>query len=102
MKDKTNCIPAPSYARISRVRQGKTESGRIVGQAEFRKMIDESIRPSAPLNKIIIWKCSRVTRKREHAVVFKSVLQRKGVWADSITEHPNGKLMEAIKGGDES
>ena len=40
------------------------------------------------------------TRKREHAVAFKSMLRRKGVRVVSITEHaddtPTGKLMEAI------
>ena len=43
---------------------------------------------------------SRFTRKREHAVAFKSMLRRKGVRVVSITEHaddsPTGKLMEAI------
>ena len=43
---------------------------------------------------------SRFTRKREHAVAFKSMLRRKGIRVVSITEHaddtPTGKLMEAI------
>ena len=47
-----------------------------------------------------MWKFSRFTRKREHAVAFKSMLRRKGVRVVSITEHaddsPTGKLMEAI------
>ncbi len=42
----------------------------------------------------------RFTRKREHAVAFKSMLRRKGIRVVSITEHaddsPTGKLMEAI------
>ena len=46
------------------------------------------------------WKFSRFTRKREHAVAFKSMLRRRGVRVISITEHaddsPMGKLMEAI------
>ena len=48
----------------------------------------------------MVWKFSRFTRKREHAVAFKSMLRRKGVRVVSITEHaddtPTGKLMEAI------
>ena len=47
-----------------------------------------------------VWKFSRFTRKREHAVAFKSMLRRKGIRVVSITEHaddsPTGKLMEAI------
>ena len=49
---------------------------------------------------LLVWKFSRFTRKREHAVAFKSMLRRKGVRVVSITEHaddsPTGKLMEAI------
>ena len=48
----------------------------------------------------MVWKFSRFTRKREHAVAFKSMLRRKGIRVVSITEHaddsPTGKLMEAI------
>ena len=48
----------------------------------------------------MVWKFSRFTRKREHAVVFKAMLLRKGIRVVSITEHaddsPTGKLMEAI------
>ena len=53
-----------------------------------------------PFREILVWKFSRFTRKREHAVAFKSLLRRKGVRVVSITEHaddtPTGKLMEAI------
>ncbi len=49
---------------------------------------------------ILVWKFSRFTRKREHAVAFKSMLRRKGIRVVSITEHaddsPTGKLMESI------
>ena len=49
---------------------------------------------------ILVWKFSRFTRKREHAVAFKSMLRRKGIRVVSITEHaddsPTGKLMEVI------
>ena len=56
--------------------------------------------PNSPFREILVWKFSRFTRKREHAVSFKSMLRRKGVRVVSITEHaddsPTGKLMEAI------
>ena len=49
---------------------------------------------------ILVWKFSRFTRKREHAVAFKSMLRRKGIRVVSITERaddsPTGKLMDAI------
>ena len=49
---------------------------------------------------ILVWKFSRFTRKREHAVVYKSMLRRKGVRVVSITDHaddtPAGKLLEGI------
>ena len=55
---------------------------------------------SAGLLPTLVWKFSRFTRKREHAVAFKSMLRRKGVRVVSITEHaddtPTGKLLEAI------
>ena len=78
----------------------EAESGRIADRPEFRKMIDAATKPSAPFREILVWKFSRFTRKREHAVAFKSMLRRKGVRVVSITEHaddtPTGKLMEAI------
>ena len=64
-------------------------------------MIEEaSPRPNAPFQVILVWKFSRFTRKREHAVAFKSMLRRKGIRVVSITEHaddsPTGKLLEGI------
>ncbi len=122
-------IPAALYARVSSDRQdvdlsvsaqlralrdyaGKNgylvareyideaESGRVANRPEFRKMIEEGSKPDAPFRVILVWKFSRFTRRREHAVAFKSMLRRKGVKVVSITEHaddsPTGKLMEAI------
>ena len=78
----------------------EAESGRIADRPQFRRMIDEATKPEAPFREILVWKFSRFTRKREHAVAFKSMLRRKGVRVVSITEHaddtPIGKLMEAI------
>ena len=63
-------------------------------------MIEEGGQPKAPFQVILVWKFSRFTRKREHAVAFKAMLRRKGIRVVSITEHaddsPTGKLMEAI------
>ena len=85
---------------VAREYVDEAESGRIADRPEFRKMIDEASRPNSPFQEILVWKFSRFTRKREHAVAFKSMLRRKGVRVVSITEHaddtPTGKLMEAI------
>ena len=129
MIDRLDCTPAALYARVSSDRQDvdlsvsaqlralrdyadkngylvareyvdEAESGRIADRPEFCKMIDEAAKTKAPFKEILVWKFSRFTRKREHAVAFKSMLRRKGVRVVSITEHaddtPTGKLMEAI------
>ena len=78
----------------------EAESGRIADRPQFQRMLDAAAKPSAPFQEILVWKFSRFTRKREHAVAFKSMLRRRGVRVTSITEHaddsPTGKLMEAI------
>ncbi|MYC39174.1 MAG: recombinase family protein, partial [Chloroflexi bacterium] len=129
MSNGIDLIPAALYARVSSDRQDvdlsvaaqlralrdyaerngysiareyvdEAESGRIADRPQFRKMLDEANKPESPFSEILVWKFSRFTRKREHAVAFKSMLRRKGVRVVSITEHaddsPTGKLMEAI------
>ena len=85
---------------VAREYVDEAESGRVADRPEFRKMIEEGSQPKAPFEVILVWKFSRFTRKREHAVAFKSMLRRKGIRVVSITEHaddsPTGKLMEAI------
>ncbi len=93
------------YARangysVARQYVDEAESGRVADRPQFREMIEEGSQPNAPFEVILVWKFSRFTRKREHAVAFKSMLRRKGIRVVSITEHaddsPTGKLMEAI------
>ena len=78
----------------------EAESGRAANRPQFRKMLDAATADDAPFKEILVWKFSRFTRKREHAVAFKSMLRRRGVRVVSITEHaddtPTGKLLEAI------
>ena len=85
---------------VAREYVDEAESGRIADRPQFRRMLDEASKPEAPFREILVWKFSRFTRKREHAVAFKSMLRRKGIRVVSITEHaddsPTGKLMEAI------
>ncbi len=85
---------------VAREYVDEAESGRVADRPEFRKMLDAGGRSQAPFQVILVWKFSRFTRKREHAVAFKALLRRRGVKVVSITEHaddsPTGKLMEAI------
>ncbi len=85
---------------VAREYVDEAESGRAADRPQFQRMLDEAGRPNAPFREILVWKFSRFTRKREHAVVFKSMLRRRGIRVVSITEHaddsPTGKLMEAI------
>ncbi len=78
----------------------EAESGRVADRPEFRKMLDEAAKPEAPFKEILVWKFSRFTRKREHAVAFKSMLRRKGIRVVSITEQAEdtatGRLLEGI------
>ena len=72
---------------VAREYVDEAESGRTADRPQFRKIIDEGGRASAPFEVILVWKFSRFTRKREHAVAFKSMLRRKGIRVVSITEH---------------
>ena len=129
MRNQPDPTPAALYARVSSDRQDvdlsvaaqlralrnyaaqhgfvvvreyvdEAESGRVADRPEFRKLLEAGGRPQAPFQVILVWKFSRFTRKREHAVAFKAMLRRKGIRVVSITEHaddsPTGKLMEAI------
>ncbi len=78
----------------------EAESGRVDDRPQFNKMIDEASMPEAAFREIMVWKFSRFTRKREHAVAYKSMLRKRGVRVVSITERaddtPTGKLLEGI------
>ena len=85
------------YARangysVAREYVDEAESGRVADRPQFREMIEEGSKPNAPFEVILVWKFSRFTRKREHAVAFKSMLRRKGIRVVSITEHADDSL----------
>ncbi len=93
------------YARangysVAREYVDEAESGRVADRPQFREMIEEGSKPKAPFEVILVWKFSRFTRKREHAVAFKSQLRRKGIRVVSITEqaedNATGRLLEGI------
>ena len=129
MNDRLDLTPVALYARVSSDRQDvdlsiaaqlralrdyaekngylvcreyvdEAESGRIADRPQFQKMLDEAAKPEAPFKEILVWKFSRFTRKREHAVAFKSMLRRRGIRVVSITEQAedtaSGRLLEAI------
>ena len=105
MNDRLDLTPVALYARVSSDRQDvdlsvaaqlralrdyaekhdylvareyvdEAESGRIADRPQFQKMLDEAAKPEAPFKEILVWKFSRFTRKREHAVAFKSMLMK--------------------------
>ena len=129
MSERNDRTPAALYARVSSDRQDvdlsvsaqlralrdyadkndyeivreyvdEAESGRVMNRPDFQKMIDEAKQANTPFKAILVWKFSRFTRKREHAVVLKSQLRRRGLRVVSITEqaedNPTGRLMEGI------
>ena len=72
------------YARnngytVAREYVDEAESGLIADGPQFTAMIDEGGKANAPFQVILVWKFSRFTRKREHAVAFKSMLRRKAL-----------------------
>ena len=85
---------------VAREYVDEAESGRVADRPQFREMIEEGSKPKAPFDVILVWKFSRFTRKREHAVAFKSMLRRKGIRVVSITEqaedNATGRLLEGI------
>ena len=113
MKDRLDLIPAALYARVSSERQDvdlsvaaqlralrdyaekngylvareyvdEAESGKVADRPQFQRMLDEAGKPEAPFKEILVWKFSRFTRKREHAVAFKSMLRRRAsAWCPS-------------------
>ncbi len=93
------------YARengyvVAREYVDEAESGRVADRPRFKEMIDTASSANAPFREILVWKFSRFTRKREHAVAFKAQLRRKGVRVVSITEQAEdsatGRLLEGI------
>jgi len=78
----------------------EAKSGWFDDRPQFNKMIEEVRSPDVAFQEILVWKFSRFTRKREHAVAYKSMLRRRGVRVVSITEPaddtPTGKLLEGI------
>ena len=56
---------------VAREYVDEAESGRVANRPQFSKMLDAASGADAPFEEILVWKFSRFTRKREHAVAFK-------------------------------
>ena len=99
LKELKKYAKANGYS-VAREYVDEAESGRVADRPQFREMIEEGSKPKAPFEVILVWKFSRFTRKREHAVAFKSQLRRKGIRVVSITEqaedNATGRLLEGI------
>ena len=78
---------------VAREYVDEAESGRVADRPEFRKMIDEGSRPNSLFEVILVWKFSRFTRKREHAVAFKSMLLAQGV---QVSMDGRGRCMDNV------
>ena len=78
----------------------ESKSGLIDDRPEFKKMFDEARMPEAGFREVLVWKFSRFTRNREHAIALKTVLRRRGVKVVSITEPiddtPTGRFSEGV------
>ena len=59
---------------VAREYVDEAEGGRVASRPQFRRMLDEASKPSAPFEEILVWKFSRLTREREHAVAFEAML----------------------------
>ena len=86
------------YARangysVARQYVDEAESGRVADRPQFREMIEEGSKPNAPFEVILVWKFSRFTRKREHAVAFKSMLLAQGV---QVSMDGRGRCMDNV------
>ena len=59
------------YARasdysVARKYGDEAESSRVGDRSEFRKMVEEGTQPNSTFREILVWRCSRFTRKQEN------------------------------------
>ena len=72
LRQKNGYIVAHEYS-------DEAEIGQIADRPLFRRMSEERGCQNVPFEVILLWKFSSFNRNREHEVVFKSMLRRKGV-----------------------
>ena len=68
---------------------------------EFKRMIASAKKSEPPFEAILVWKLNRFARSRQDSVLYKSLLQSRGIKVTSISEPidsetPQGRLFEGI------
>lgn len=76
-------------------------SGRSTrGRDNFKRMIGDAVSKDHPFENLYVWKFSRFSRSMEDSIMFKSLLEKKGVRVVSVSEPITndiyGKLMERL------
>jgi DNA invertase Pin-like site-specific DNA recombinase len=76
-------------------------SGRSTrGRDNFKRMINDAVSKEHPFENLYVWKFSRFSRSMEDSIMFKSLLEKKGVRVVSVSEPITndiyGKLMERL------
>lgn len=76
-------------------------SGRSTkGRDEFKRMVNEAVSKEHPFDKLYVWKLSRFSRSMEDSIIYKSMLEKKGVKVVSVSEPISddiyGKLLERL------
>ncbi len=74
-------------------------SGRSTrGRDNFKRMVNDAVSKEHPFDKLYVWKLSRFSRNMEDSIIYKSMLEKKGVKVVSVSEPISddiyGKLME--------
>ena len=68
------------------------------GRDEFKHMINDAVGKEHPFSVLYVWKLSRFSRSMEDSIIYKSMLEKKGVSVVSVSEPISndiyGKLME--------
>ena len=76
------------------------ESAKTANRPAFQKMIGFAKTKDPPFEQILVWKFSRFARNREDAIIYKSLLKKRGVSVISINEpvdnSPAGNLLEGM------
>ena len=108
--EKNNSIPSQlrllhEYAlkhnmTVSKEYIDKGESALSVNKPAFLEMISETKKQISPFQAILVWKLSRFARNRQDSIIYKMMLNKRGIDVISISEPidktPQGQLMEGM------
>ncbi len=78
----------------------KAASARSADRPAFREMITTAKQENPPFSVVLVWKLSCFARGRKASVIYKSLLERRGIQVVSVSEpvddSPTGQLLEGI------